>query len=180
MSKEDKDKEQSGAIKKAVETATDMASSTAETMQDAAEAASASLTEAATEFGGMTTEMFQKAEIPEAFRTMFRSSVEQARKAFDAFADSSEKTMQSFDFASAAPGGSAIREINDKIANITRTNADANFDLAMKLADAGDVSKVLELQTDHARKQMEAYAKQMEELRDLMMKMLSQVKPTGL
>lgn len=180
MGKEDQDKDESGAIKKAVETATDMASSTAETMQDAAEAASASLSEVASEWGGMTTEMFQKAEIPEAFRSMFRTSVEQARKAFDAFVDSSEKTMQSFDFAASAPGGGAIREINDKIASITRTNADANFDLAMKLADAGDVSKVLELQSDHARKQMEAYAKQLEELRELMMKMMSQVKPTGL
>ena len=45
--------------------------------------------------------------------------------------------------------------------------AEANFALALKLAESKDVVQAMELQSDHARKQMDAFAKQLEEIRDL-------------
>ena len=40
------------------------------------------------------------AEIPDSMRNIMKSSIEQARKAFDTFVASSEKMMQSFDTSS--------------------------------------------------------------------------------
>jgi len=46
-------------------------------------------------------------------------------------------------------------------------NAEANFQFAMKLADAKQFSDVLEMQNAHARNLMDTFAKQLEELREL-------------
>jgi hypothetical protein len=50
---------------------------------------------------------------------------------------------------------SGLRSVNEKIAEITRSNAEANFALAMKLDESKDVGQAMELQTEHAGKQME-------------------------
>ena len=47
--------------------------------------------------------------------------------------------------------------LNAKIADITRSNAEANFALALKLAESKDINQAIELQSQHARKQMEAF-----------------------
>jgi hypothetical protein len=46
-------------------------------------------------------------------------------------------------------------------------NAEANFALALKLTDTKDLNQAFDLQTQHARKQMETFVHQLEELRDL-------------
>ena len=62
--------------------------------------------------------------------------------------------------------------LNEKIAEFTRLNADANFRLAMKLADAREIGDVIKLQNQHAQELMETFSKQLEELRELTVKVV--------
>lgn len=111
-------------------------------------------------------DMPQFADMPDSVRNIMKASIDQARKAFDTFIGASQKTMSSFEGSHTA-AGDALKQLNDKIAEFTRMNADANFSLAMKLADAKQISDVIEIQNQHARELMETYTKQLEELRDL-------------
>jgi phasin len=108
------------------------------------------------------------AELPDSIRSMMKSSIEQAKKAFDTFAASSEKMLQSVD-TSSIPVADGVKQLNEKIATFTRQNAESNFNLALQLADARQLSDIVELQNSHLRTQMEAFSRQIEELRDLTM-----------
>ena len=79
-----------------------------------------------------------------------------------------------------ADASSGLRSLNEKIAQITRNNAEANFALAMKLAESKDVSQAMELQTEHARKQMESFVHQLEEIRDLAAQVIQDSTPSGI
>jgi phasin len=106
------------------------------------------------------------AELPESIRNIMKTSIEQAKQAFDAFASSSEKMMQSVD-AHAVPGADAVKQLNEKITAFTRQNAESNFNLALQLTDARHLSEIVELQNAHLRSQMETFSRQLEELREL-------------
>lgn len=108
-------------------------------------------------------------ELPDSIRSIMKSSIEQARKAFDTFAASSEKILQGLD-TSANPVADSLKQLNEKIALFTRQNAESNFNLAMRLADARQLSEIVELQNAHVREQKETYTRQLEELRELTMK----------
>lgn len=112
----------------------------------------------------------QFAEMPESVRNIMKASIEQARKAFDAFIGASQKAMTGMEGSSQATEG--VKALNEKIAEFTRVNADANFRLAMKLADAREVGDVLKIQNQHAQELMENFSKQLEELRDLTTKLV--------
>lgn len=113
-------------------------------------------------------DMPQFTEMPESVRSIMKASIDQARKAFDQFISASQKTMSSFEGPAAAnPATGGLKQLNDKIAEFTRMNAEANFKFAMKLADAKQFTDVLEMQNAHARELMDTFAKQLEELRDL-------------
>ena len=53
----------------------------------------------------------------------------------------------------------------------------ANFALAMRLAEAKDVGKAIELQSEHLRKQMEGFVHQLEEMRDLTAQLIQEAHP---
>lgn len=57
--------------------------------------------------------------------------------------------------------------LNAKIAEIIRVHAEASFALAMQLAEAKDAQQAMALQGEHMQKQMESFARQLEEMRDL-------------
>lgn len=109
----------------------------------------------------------QFVEMPESVRNIMKASIEQASKAFDSFIATSQKTMLAG--LEGTPAGSAegLKQLNDKIADFTRINAEANFRFVMKLTDAKQFGDVLELQNAHARELMDTFAKQLEELREL-------------
>ncbi len=121
----------------------------------------------------MPTDAFGKSDLPESLRDLMKSSIEQAKQAFDTFVTSSEKAWETIEVSSKAAAG-GMKSLNEKIAEITRSNADANFNLALKLAEAKDMSEALELQNAHARKQMETFSKQLEEIRDLTAKLIKE------
>jgi hypothetical protein len=125
---------------------------------------------------GMANDEFMKPEVPESLRNLMKMSIEQAKRAFDTFAATSEKTWKTFE-ANSQTAGAGLWSLNEKIADITRDAAEANFALALKLADTKDVTQALELQADHARKQMELFAHQLEEIRDLTAEILQDSNP---
>lgn len=124
----------------------------------------------------MANDAFMKPEIPEALRELMKMSIEQARRAFETFVSTSEKTWKSLE-ASSPSGRAQLYALNAKIAEITRLNAEANFALAMRLAEAKDLNQAIELQSEHVRKQMESFVRQLEEMRDLTAQMIQEAHP---
>ena len=116
-------------------------------------------------------EMPNFAEMPESVRNIMKASIDQARKAFETFIASSQQVMSNFE-GTGNPATDGMRQLNEKIAEFTRLNADANFRFAMKLTDAKQLNDVIEVQNNHVRELMDAYAKQLEELRSLTTKIV--------
>jgi phasin len=113
------------------------------------------------------------AELPDSIRSIMKSSIEQARKAFDSFVSTSENMMHGLD-TSSNPVADGLKNLNEKVTTFTKQNAEANFELAMKLADARQLSDIVELQNAHMRGQMETFSRQLEELRELTVKALKE------
>jgi len=111
-------------------------------------------------------EMPQFAEMPESVRNVMKASIDQARKAFETFISASQSAMSNLEGSSSSTTG-GLKQLNDKIAENTRMNAEANFRFAMKLADAKQINEVVEMQNAHARELMDTFAKQLEELREM-------------
>src|SRR5262245_6707958 len=115
--------------------------------------------------------MAMSAEVPQAVRELMKLSIDQARRGFETFVATSEKAWKSLETASAA-GAPGLFALNAKIVEITRLNAEANFALAAKLAEAKDVPHAIELQSQHVKRQMELFVRQLEEMRDLATRMI--------
>jgi len=118
-------------------------------------------------------EMPKMGDMPEPMRQVMKSSIEQARRAFETFIAASQQAMANID-TSSAPASHSMKMLNEKIAEFTKANAEANFDLALKLADAKEMTDVIELQNQHVRQQMDAFAQQLEELRRLTTEVVSE------
>lgn len=112
-------------------------------------------------------------EIPEPVRNMMKATIDQARKAFETFISASQHAMSSID-TSSNPSMEGLKQLNEKIAEFTRQNADANFRFAMKLADAKKLNEVVDMQSAYVRELMDAYGKQLEEVRSLTTKIVQE------
>lgn len=113
------------------------------------------------------------AELPDSIRGIMKSSIEQARKAFDSFVSTSENMLHGLD-TSSNPVADSLKTLNEKVASFTKQNAEANFKLAIGLADARQLSDIVELQNAYMREQMESFSRQLEELRELTVKALKE------
>jgi phasin len=116
-------------------------------------------------------EMPNFTEMPETVRNIMKASIDQARKAFETFISASQQVMANFEGAP-NPATDGMKQLNEKIAEFTKHNADANFRFAMKLTDAKQLHDVVDIQNSHVRELMETYAKQLEELRALTTKIV--------
>jgi hypothetical protein len=114
----------------------------------------------------MGNDAFMKPEIPQALRQMMKLGIAQAQRAFEVFISTSEKAWKSLENTSPL-GRAGLFDLNAKIAEITRRNAEANFALVMRLAEAKDLPQALELQNQHMKQQIDVFVKQLEEMRDL-------------
>ncbi len=113
------------------------------------------------------------AELPDSIRSIMKSSIEQARKAFDSFVSTSENMMHGVD-TSSNPVADNLKHLNEKVAAFTKQNAEANFNLAARLTDARQLSDIVEMQNAYMREQMETFSRQLEELRELTVKALKE------
>jgi phasin len=124
----------------------------------------------------MANDAFMNPEIPQALRDLMKMSIEQAKRAFETFVSTSEKTWKSLENSSQS-ARSSLYALNAKIAEITRNNAEANFALAMKLAESRDINQAMELQSQHVKTQMETFVRQLEEMRDLTAQIIQEANP---
>jgi phasin len=129
-----------------------------------------------TQESSMANDALMKPEIPESLRDLMKMSIEQAKRAFDTFVATSENTWKSLETTSQS-ARVGLTALNAKIAEITRNNAEANFALALKLAESKDINQAMDLQTQHARKQMETFVHQLEEMRDLAAQIIQDANP---
>jgi hypothetical protein len=69
--------------------------------------------------------------------------------------------------------------VNEKVIGFAENNAKASFEVAQRLAQARDVKEVLEIQTQFARTQMEAYAQQAQEIARIVSASAQKAQPTA-
>jgi len=134
--------------------------------------------QARSEESEMANDAFMKPEVPEQLRDAVKTSIEQAKRAFDTFATTSEQSWKSFESSAHTTPG--MRSLAAKIAEITRSNAEANFALALKLADSKDLGQAMELQADYLRKQMDTFFHQLEEIRDIATQVVQEQTKAGM
>jgi phasin len=108
-------------------------------------------------------------EVPDSLRELTQKSVDQARKAYEQFLEQSRKAQDMVAHSSAAMGATA-RDVQSKAMQFTEENMRSGFELAGRLAKAKSVAEALELQSEFARRQMETYARQAQELTGLVAK----------
>lgn len=108
----------------------------------------------------MASERDRKAtpfEVPEQMRTFADKSVDQARKAFDAFMNATREAV-----AAAEAGGDSLRadadEMRAKALELAERNVDSAFALAQKLVQARTVEEIAEIHAAYLRQQFESMA----------------------
>jgi phasin len=106
-------------------------------------------------------------EIPTTVREIAGKSVEQAKDAYGRFAEAARQA-QDMVSKSTEVFASGAKEMNEKVLSFAEQNTRAGFEVASRLAQARDVKEALEIQTQFARTQMEAYAQQAQEISRIM------------
>jgi hypothetical protein len=110
----------------------------------------------------------QAFEIPQQLRQLAEMNIEQARTAYGQFMDSMTRAMNAWSSASANAMTSGFKAVQERAIQFAKENADAGFALANELTKAKDLQDVISLQSRFAQKQMEAYARQAQDLGRLM------------
>ncbi len=106
-------------------------------------------------------------EIPQSVRDLADRNISQVRSAYEQFL----KLMQKAHDAVAKSQGVMTQsawDLQSKAMLFAQANIEANFRLAADLAKAKDMKEYLEIQTAHAKAQMETYAKQTQEVTRLL------------
>ena len=96
--------------------------------------------------------------IPDGVRALAETTVAQTRQAYDRSLDAFDASVKTFERSFEAAGQGAVA-FNRKIVDIARRNVDVSFDLAESLANAKNLTDVVELQA--------AFWRQAEEVRAL-------------
>jgi phasin len=102
------------------------------------------------------------AEMQENVRKVVEKSVADAREAYAKAKSAAEQATGALE-TSLAAAKTGIAEINTKALNAMRVNVEANFDLVNALIGAKSISDYVSLQSDFARKQIEALTGQAKE-----------------
>ena len=110
--------------------------------------------------------------IPEGVRALAEKTVAQNCQVYDRSSDAFDASVATFEktFDAAGEGAAAF---NRKIIDISRRNLNSVFDLATSLAGAKNLADIVELQTDHWQKQIDALTAQAEEVRALSTKVVA-------
>jgi hypothetical protein len=117
-------------------------------------------------------------EVPQQMRDMAEKNIEAARAAYGQFMDAVTQAMSAWTSSPGTAVTAAFKSVQERGVQIAKENAEAAFALAADLSKAKDLQEVLSLQRDFAKKQMESYAKQAQELGRLMAE-ATRTKPTG-
>jgi len=102
-------------------------------------------------------------EIPKELRTMAETSFEQARKAFETFLSSAQRTASSLEDKGEAVRANA-KDISAKAISFAEKNVSASLDYAQKLLQAKDLGEVMRLHSEYVQTQMRTLADQASEM----------------
>jgi len=108
-------------------------------------------------------------ELQEMFRAAIESNIEQSKAAYARLKSSAEEATDTIETAYKTASAGSI-ELNNKAIDLMRDNTNALFDFAKSLTAAKSLSDVVVLQTEHARKQFEAFSSQAKEFSGLVQK----------
>lgn len=110
----------------------------------------------------MTRQPFDFA-VPPEMRALAEKSMAQARQAFDGFVSAAEQAASGFEQRTSAARAGA-QDVAKKAMTFAEQNVASSFDLAQKLVAAKEASEIVKLHAEYVRSQMDALAKQAEEL----------------
>jgi phasin len=110
-----------------------------------------------------------KVEMPAAFREFAERGVAQAKDTYEKMKAAAEEATDVLEttYSTASKGAS---DYGMKVIEAARVNTNAAFDYAGELLAAKTLSEVIELSSEHARKQFEALTEQGKELGELAQK----------
>lgn len=117
-------------------------------------------------------------EFPQQMRELAERNVEQARATYGQFMDAMSQAVGMW--TKGLPANeltSGFQSVQERAIGYAKENAEASFALASDLAAAKDVQQVLSLQTQFAQAQMQAYAKQAQELGMMMTEAMQGMTP---
>jgi len=117
-------------------------------------------------------------EFPQQMRELAEKNVEQARATYGQFMDAMMQAASMW--TKGLPANevtSGFQAVQERAVGFAKENAEASFALASDLASAKDVQQVLSLQTQFAQSQMQAYAKQAQEIGMLMTEAMQSMTP---
>lgn len=106
-------------------------------------------------------------EVPQAVREMAEKNVAQVRQAYEQFSSMLQQAQEAVVKSQGAMAQSAIA-IQTKALQYAQSNVETNFRFASELARAKDVKEYLDIQSRYAKSQLEAYARQAQEITRLM------------
>ena len=112
-------------------------------------------------------------EVPEQMRAFAEKGVSQARDSYAKFKDVAEShnsTMEAV-FSNASKGAS---EYSAKMMEIIKANTSSSLDFAQELVGVKTPSEALELWTNHAKKQFQAFSAYSKELAELSQKVAAE------
>lgn len=107
-------------------------------------------------------------EIPQQMRDIAEKNIELARTAYGQLMDAMIQAMMAWSSSSGTAVMAAFKAVQERGVQIAKENAEAAFALADELSKAKDLQEVLKLQSNFAKKQMESYARQAQDLGQLM------------
>ena len=125
----------------------------------------------------MTNDPFSAAiipfEVPEQMRAFAEKGVSQARDNYARFKDAAETHNTTIEavFSAASKGASAY---SAKVMEFAKANTTTALDFAQELLGVKSPAEVLELWTNHTRKQLETFTAQAKELGELSQKVASE------
>ena len=119
----------------------------------------------------------QPFEMPQQLRELAEKNVEQARATYAQFMDALTQAMSVWSTAPSNVMTSGFKDIQELAIRFAKENAEASFTLASELANAKDIQGVITLQSRYAQTQLQSYARQAQELGQLMAEAVRTMKP---
>ncbi len=115
-------------------------------------------------------------EIPPAVREIAERNVSQVRAAYEQVINLMRKAQDTVMKTQGAMTQSSL-DIQAKALTFAQTNIESNFRFAAELAQARDLKEYLDIQSRYAKLQMDAYAKQGQEISRLMTEVAHKAQP---
>jgi hypothetical protein len=116
-------------------------------------------------------------EVPPELRDLMEKNIQQARTAYGQFIDAMAQGMARWTTAMPNPITSGFKSVQDRAVHFAKQNAETCFALASELANAKDITDVMEIQSRYAQVLLQKYAEQAQELGRLTMEAAQSIQP---